>query len=155
MLVGMKSMEHIRLFFIITLFFIPISTIAQFKGGFGYGDPNAWFDKEIFFSCQNNYKRAGQGQNFSNVTLVVKGVPYRLSGVWNYGCYISIGNDNGIEFSTGDKVELFINDKYIASWTCPKQPTMHLKMKGTWKLLKKGWTKMKKVKWWKYLKYIK
>ena len=148
----MKSKKLIRLYFFVLLFFNPVPIIAQFNGGFGYGDPDAWFDKEIFFSCQNNYKDAGCGQDFSNVTLVVKGSPYKLSGVWNYGSYISIGKNNGVKFSTGDKVELYVNNKYIASLTCPKQPTMHLKMKGSGKILKKGWSMIKKVKWWKYIK---
>lgn len=148
-----------KIILVLALLLLSIQTNAQFNGGFGYGDPSAWFDKEIYFSCQNNCVYYGQGLNFSDVFLEVKGVPYIMSGVWNYGDYIFIGKNSGINLSTGDEVKLYIgvggHYYYIATWICPKQPTMHLKMKGVGKLGKYGWGKVKKTKWDKILKMIK
>ena len=51
--------------------FLAIGVKAQFAGGFYEKDPNAWFDKEPFFACQNNYVYYGYGQSILNVSVVI------------------------------------------------------------------------------------
>jgi len=79
---------------------------AQFLAGFGCGDPDAWFDKEIFFYCQNqatNYY--GYGVNLQNVTFIINGeLQLDVSGVWEYGDFIIIDKSNDIEFEKGSIV---------------------------------------------------
>lgn len=69
---------------------------AQFNGGFGCGDPDAWFDKEIYFFCQNNASNGYYGLNLSNVSLVInEETQVDVDGIWFYGDFIFLGSDNG------------------------------------------------------------
>ena len=92
---------------------------AQFKGGFGCGDPDAWFDKEIYFYCQNNANNGYYGMNLSNVSLVIDGeTQVDVDGIWVYSDFIFIGSHNGFEFSKGTTVALYVNGYFQNSWTC-------------------------------------
>lgn len=106
---------------ILVLFLLVSSSIianAQFLGGFGCADPDAWFNKEIYFYCQNNANNGYYGLNLSNVSFVINDLyPFDVDGVWVYGDYIFIGNDQ-IKFSKGDKVSLYINGYHQGSWEC-------------------------------------
>ena len=51
-----------------------IGVKVQFAGGFGCGDANAWFDKEIYFYSQNQASnRYVYGLKLSNISLVIDG----------------------------------------------------------------------------------
>lgn len=103
------------------LFSITVSLAnAQFYGGFGCEDPDAWFDKKIYFYCQNKANNGYYGLNLSNVSLVIDGeTQVDVDGVWIYGDYIFLGPDNGFDFSKGTTVALYINGYFQNSWTCP------------------------------------
>ncbi len=106
---------------LLTLLFTVMALFAnaQFYGGFGCGDPDAWFDKEIYFYCQNNANNGYYGLNLSNVSLVIDGeTQVDLGGIWIYGDYIFLGSDNGFDFSKGTTVALYVNGHYQNSWTC-------------------------------------
>lgn len=97
---------------------------AQFYGGFGADDPDAWFDTEIYFYCQNNmvnYNMWGYqyGVNLTNVQLIING-QYRvdIDGWWNYGDWIFLTKGAGYEFDKGSTVALYVNGYYQGSWTC-------------------------------------
>lgn len=128
--------------YILACFFIFIATIckAQFYGGFGCGDPDAWFDKEIYFYCQNNVNNGYYGMNLTNISLVINGeTQVDVQGVWVYGDLIFIGKDNGFEFSKGTTVALYVNGYYQNSWTCPtSNPTAIDVAKRVWDLKPKG-----------------
>lgn len=102
------------------LFVVTVSFAnAQFCGGFGCGDSDAWFDKEIYFYCQNNANNGYYGLNLSNVSLVIDGeTQVDIDGIWIYGDYIFLGSDNGFDISKGTTVTLYINGYYQNSWTC-------------------------------------
>lgn len=105
----------------LVIFLLVSSSIianAQFLGGFGCADPDVWFNKEIYFYCQNYANNGYYGLNLSNVSFVINDLyPFDVDGVWVYGDYIFIGNDQ-IKFSKGDKVSLYINGYYQGSWEC-------------------------------------
>lgn len=109
-----------RLLFAITLVCTTIIAKAQFAGGFGCGDPDAWLDKEIYFYCQNNANNGYYGLNLSNVSLVIDGeTQIDIDGIWEYGDLLFLGADNGFKFSKGTTVSLYVNGYYQNSWTCP------------------------------------
>jgi hypothetical protein len=97
-----------------------LSIKAQFAAGFGCGDPDAWFDKEIYFYCQNQARNGyGYGLNLSNISLIINGnLQIDVSGVWEYGDFIIIDKANGIEFEKGSTVALYVNGYYQGGWTC-------------------------------------
>lgn len=109
-----------RILVALMLLCATLASNAQFYGGFGCGDPDAWFDKEIYFYCQNNANNGYYGLNLPNVSLVIDGeTQVDVNGVWIYGDMILLGADNGFKFSKGSSVALYVNGTYQASWTCP------------------------------------
>lgn len=109
-----------RLLFAITFVCMAIIAKAQFVGEFGCGDPEAWFDKEIYFYCQNNATNGYYGLNLSNVSLVIDGeTQVDVDGVWVYGDLLFLDTHNGFKFSKGSTVSLYVNGYYQNSWTCP------------------------------------
>lgn len=108
-----------RLLFAIVCVFMAIVMNAQFIGGFGCGDPDAWFDKEIYFYCQNNATTGYYGMNLSNVSLIIDGeTQVDVDGVWVYGDLLFLGADNGFDFSKGTTISLYVNGYYQHTWTC-------------------------------------
>lgn len=112
------------LFTLALLISICVNLKAQFYGGFAAADPNAWFDREIYFYCQNNTTSINMwgyqyGVNLTNVQLVINN-QYRvdLNGWWNYGDYIFLTSDNGFEFDKGSNVALYVNGYYQFTWYC-------------------------------------
>ena len=90
-----------KLLFIL-LVFCSLSVKAQFAAGFGQADPDAWFDKEPYFWCQNQTY-----YSLVNVSLVFNNDKvYTLNGTWASGGYITLGKDNGISLSSGDIVAI-------------------------------------------------
>ena len=109
-----------RKVFVFILLLCCLSIKAQFVAGFGCGDPNAWFDKEIFFYCQNQARNGyGYGLNLTNISLVIDGdTQIDVSGVWAYGDFIILDKANGVEFEKGSTVALYVNGYYQGGWTC-------------------------------------
>lgn len=137
----------LKILFSVIAFVCTISANAQFYGTFGYGDPDAWFDKEIYFTCKNEYSAYGYGQNLSNVSIVInEETQYNLSGIWGYGTYLYVGKEIGIELSGGDTVAVYVGNQYIDSWTCPSSALPNIKFRGSGKVLKKLWSKAKKIR---------
>ena len=141
---------HILLLFML----FSLGSSAQFSGGFGCGDPDAWFDKEIYFYCQNqatNYY--GYPINLQNVSFVINGeLQLDLSGVWGYGDYIIIGKDNGVKLEKGSMVSVLVNGQFYGPWICSesnptaleiakraykKKPRGRVDVKGVLKILRK------------------
>lgn len=130
-----------------------ISMRAQFSGGFGCGDPDAWFDKEIYFYCQNNVTNYyGYGQNLSNVSFVVyDGKDYShfdYYGIWTYQGLIFIDKEQ-FKFKKGCIVYLFLGDDCYGSWTCnTNNPTTWDNIKRLYDMKPKGRSNIKiKVDW--------
>lgn len=142
---------------IILLFMFALNILfvnAQIAGGFGCADPDAWFDKEIYFWCKNNATNYyGYGLNLSSVSLVVNGEDqYDVDGFWQYGTYLFLDASNNIEFEKGSTVAIYVNGQYIDSWRCPtsnptttdvimhafkKKPRGKMNLNGVLKILKK------------------
>ncbi len=138
--------------FVLTLLVVAFSAMcanAQFIGAFYEGDPDAWFDKEPFFACQNNYVYYGYGQDLQNITVVINGEKhYSNSFIWRYGTYLYLGEDNGFEFSSGDKVALYWGNQCIGTWTYRTSSALngtHIKVKIPKEYLKTAW---------KYIKHL-
>lgn len=129
-----------RIILSLTLLLTALLSNAQFYGGFGCADPDAWFDKEIYFYCQNNANNGYYGLNFTNVSLVIDGTSrVDLSGVWVYGDYIFLSADSGFEFTKGSSVALYVNGYYQTTWTCPtSNPTTVDVVKRAWKKKPRG-----------------
>lgn len=129
-----------RLLLIITFTFTAIFANAQFIGGFGCGDQNAWFDKEIYFYCINNANNGYYGLNLSNVSLVINGeTQIDVDGLWIYGDGLFLSKDNGFEFSKGTTVTLYVNGYFQNSWTCnTSNPTAIDVAKKLWDLKPQG-----------------
>lgn len=135
-------MRKIFLFFAL---FCSIGIKAQFVAGFGCGDPDAWFDKEIFFYCQNQAINGyGYGMNLSNTSFVIDGsFQIDVSGVWEYGDFIIIDKANGVEFKKGSTVALYVNGYYQGGWTCPtSNPTAWEVAKRAYSYKPKGRTNL-------------
>lgn len=114
---------------------------AQFLGGFGCGDPNAWFDKEIYFYCQNQAKNYyGYGMNLQNVSFVINGeTQIDVSGIWEYGDVLIIDKDNEVKFEKGSVVAIFVNGQFYGNWTCNQSdPTAMEIAKRAYKKKPKG-----------------
>lgn len=110
-------MKRILLIFAFVLSYIL--TDAQFYGGFGCGDPDAWFNKEIYFYCQNVANNGYYGMNLNNVSFVIDGTTQvDLDGQWLYQDVVFLGQDNGFKFSKGSTVGIYVNGQYYGSWTC-------------------------------------
>lgn len=124
---------------------------AQFYGGFYHADPDAWVDKEPYFACRNNFVYNGWGQNIQNVTAVVNGSDvYSFPYVWAFGSVITIGEDNGIKFSSGDTVSLYWGNQCIGTWTYkPSSALAEIKfrgVKGAGKIIKTAWRYVKRIR---------
>lgn len=129
-----------RIIIALTLALTAVLANAQFFGGFGCGDPDAWFDKEIFFYCKNNATNGYYGLNLTNVSLVINGeTQVDLDGVWTYGEFLFLGPDNGFEFSKGSSVALYVNGYYQNTWHCTtSNPTALDTAKRLWDLKPQG-----------------
>ena len=129
--------------FLMLLLFCSLSSFAQFTGGFGQADPNAWFDKEPYFWCQNQTY-----YQYSNVSIVINNDKvYALDGTWLSGGYIAIGKNNGIKFSSGDKVSIYIGNQCVGTWLYSKSSSTNLpRLKGSGKVMKKIWKYVKKLR---------
>lgn len=125
---------------IIFILFCTISVKAQFVGGFGCADPDAWFDKEIYFWCQNQATNGYYGVNLSDVSFVIDGeTRVDATGTWYYGDCIFMSQDNGFEFSKGSTVALYVNGYYQTSWTCnSSNPSAMDIAKRAWKEKPRG-----------------
>lgn len=94
--------------------FLAIGVKAQFAGGFYEKDPNAWFDKEPFFACQNNYVYYGYGQSILNVSVVINNKDvYSFPYVWEYGSTIILGQETALN-SLREIESLFILGKIVS-----------------------------------------
>lgn len=109
-----------RKVFLFIVLVCSMSIKAQFVAGFGCGDEDAWFDKEIYFYCQNQARNGyGYGLNLTNISLVIDGkTQIDVSGVWAYGDFIILDKANGVEFEKGSTVALYVNGYYQGGWTC-------------------------------------
>lgn len=87
---------------------------AQFNGGFDCKDPDAWFDTEIFFICQNACVYYGYPQNVQNAAFLVNDEDWYTIDNWQYGTYVTI--TDGLKKNS--TVALYINNQYITTWTC-------------------------------------
>lgn len=140
--------------FVLMLLVVAFSAMcanAQFIGAFYEGDPDAWFDKEPFFACQNNYVYYGYGQDLQNITVVINGTDvYSFPYTWGYGKYIYLGEDNGFKFSSDDVVALYCGNQFIGSWTYNASSALNgkriHKRNGSGKFLKKAWKYIKKIR---------
>lgn len=147
-----------KIFFILVLLY-SINLSAQFTGGFACGDPDAWFDKEIYFYCQNNVTDYfGYGQNLVNVSFVVNdGEDYhffRYNYTWQYRDVLFI-DSRQIELKKGSTVYLFIGEECYGSWMChTSNPSAIDTIKRIYEMKPKGPTKIK-INWNKLLKYLK
>lgn len=100
---------------------------GQIVGGFGCGDPDAWFDKEIYFAAYHDvsvwdpwYGGLVQ-QSYNDVVLSVNNEYYYEFTGWQYNTYLII---NDIKMDKGDVVSMYINGIYSGCWVCDqKQPT--------------------------------
>lgn len=114
------SIRFKRTILLIILCIISIDISAQFIGGFGCGDPDAWFNKEIYFYCQNqavNYY--GVGLNLQNVSFIIDGeTQVDVSGIWQYGDYIILAESDGFKFNKGSVVAVCVNGTCYGIWTC-------------------------------------
>lgn len=112
-------MKKITLLFVLAFYTLSMNA-QRIDGGFGCGDPDAWFDKEIFFWCENNATNYyGYGLNLSNVSLVVNGEDqYDVNGIWQYGTRLILDASNEIKFEKGSTVAIYVNGQFIQSWTC-------------------------------------
>lgn len=141
------------------LTFITLGVNAQsFRGGFYSADPKALIDKEPFFACRNLFVYNGWGQNLQNISIVINGTDvYSLLSVWEYNSYITIGRENGIDFSSGDKVSLFWGNQCIGTWTYKRESILNELIdkkeqtprgggKYTGKMLKSAWRYIKKIR---------
>lgn len=131
--------------------FFAMYAHAQFFGAFYENDPDAWFDKEPFFACQNNYTYYGYGQSLQNITVVVNSTDYySFPYVWEYGAYIVLGKENGFEFSSGDQVAMYCGNQFIGSWTYQSASAYHGHRirtgKSSGKILSKALKFIKKIR---------
>ena len=135
-----------RHFLILLLLLGSLGVKAQFAAGFGQADPDAWFDKEPYFWCQNQ-----SYYQYVNVSLVYnRDKVYSLNGSWLSGGYITLGKDNGIKLSSGDAVSIYIGNQCIGTWICPKSPKANLpRIRGGGKAAKSLGKTI-----WKYVKRI-
>lgn len=124
---------------------------AQFIGGFHQADPDAWINKEPYFACKNVYTYNGWGQNLQNIYIVINETDvYFYPHVWEYGTYITIGKESGINFSSGDVLSLYLGDKCIGTWTYrPSYALPDIRIRGgktAGKVLKATWKYIKNIK---------
>ena len=82
---------------------------AQIYAGYGCKDPDAWFDKEIYFVATNEYG------DLSNVNFLVNRQDNYYIENWKYGETIQIDKSS---MKKGSSVELYVNGKYVDSWYC-------------------------------------
>ena len=113
----------------------PTLLFGQFSGGFACADPDALFDKEIFFFCQNNATNGYYGLNLQNISVVIDGeTQVDFSGVWTYGEYLFLGKSDGFKFTKGSTAALYVNGVFQAYWTCySSNPTTTEVIKNLWK----------------------
>lgn len=139
-----------KLLVLLAMLLSSLGMNAQFAGGFYEADPNAWFDKEPFFACQNNYVYYGWGQNLQNISVVVNDKDvYSFPYIWEYGSTIILNKDNGFKFSSGDRVSLYCGQNCIGTWkynSSSSNSLKHLKFKGGGKVLKQAWKYIKKIR---------
>lgn len=123
-----------KLILSVILALIGITSNAQFAGGFDCADPDAWFDKEIYFYCQNNANNGYYGLNLSNVSLIVDNqYQVDVDGLWYYGSFLFLSKDTGFEFSKGSTVALWVNGYHQGTWICPtSNPTAVDIVKHAW-----------------------
>lgn len=137
-----------KLFLLLLICGFSFTMKAQFVGGFYYDDPNALFDKDPFFACKNAYVYNGWGQNLQNISIVINDKDwYSYPYVWGYNQYIRIGEESGVEFSSGDVVKLYWGNQCVGSWTYrPTSALSGIKIpKGTGSALKQVWKYVKKM----------
>lgn len=141
----MQNMKRILLFLFGIIAMVSSAT-AQFAGEWGEADPDAWFNKEPFFVCLNN-----SPYYYTNVTLMLNNTDlYVLSEPWQSGQIVTLGLGDGVDLDSGDRVSIFINDRIIGTWVCPKSPKYKLpRAKGAGKaaksILKKAWKYARKI----------
>lgn len=135
-------------FLIIFFSFCALFSRAQVSGGFNCADPNAWFDKEIYFVAYNgmiNYW--GYGMNLSNVQLCVNGEKWFYLRTWNYGTYATL-KDCGLE--KGSVVKMYVNGQYYAQWVCnesqPSLSSVFYRAYHDYKISKRVYKFIKKIK---------
>lgn len=143
-----------RIVFVFVLMFLSVGVHAQFYGGFYHADPDAWFDTEPYFACRNAFVYNGWGQNLQNVVAIINDEEvYSFPYVWEYGSYIILGKDSGVDFSSEDKVALYCGNQYLGSWTYyPQVAKQNRPLNGKGggkqlgKLLKGVWKYVKRIR---------
>lgn len=125
---------------LLTLLLISISATAQVTGGFFSGDPNAWFDKEIFFYAKNNLRNNyGYGVDLPNVTIIVNNEYKFETDVWPYGAEVVFDKSDGVKFDKGSTIVVYVNGQYFDQWTCSTgNPSAWDVAKRAWKAKPKG-----------------
>lgn len=127
-------MSYMKKLFIVAGLFLSMNLSAQVVAGFGCKDADAWFDKEIYFWCQNvavNYY--GYPMYLNNVSLVADGARYDLQGSWSYGTYIFLDASNGVKLNQGSLVSVYVGGQYIGTWKCmEKNPTAMDVIRRAW-----------------------
>lgn len=143
-----------RIVFAFVLMLLSVGVHAQFYGGFYLADPDAWFDTEPYFACRNAFVYNGWGQNLQNVTAIVNDEEvYSFPYVWEYGSYLILDEDSGVDFSSGDRVALYCGNQFIGSWTYYPQVAKQNKLGGgrgggkqLGKLLRGAWKYVKRIR---------
>ena len=122
--------------FVLLSMLVSMNLHAQMvNAGFGCGDYDAWFDKEIYFWCQNTANYYGAPVDLSNVTLVADGVQFDLQGTWEYGTLIFLDASNGIKLEKGSLVSVYINSQCVGTWQCSHtNPSVTDVVKRAWSL---------------------
>lgn len=140
-----------KFFLALVLALSAISVNAQFYGAFYEADPDAWIDKEPYFACQNMYVYNGWGQNLQSVMAVInESDVYSFPDVWVYGKFIVIDRNCGVDFSSGDRVSLYVGEQCIGTWTYKPSSALSGKKfrlgKGGGQILKSIWKYVKKIR---------
>lgn len=125
---------------LISLLCGSISLSAQVTGGFFCGDPDAWFDKEIFFYAKNNLRNQyGYGLDLPNVVIIINNEYKFETDVWPFGAELVLDKSDGVSFDKGSSVVVYVNGQYFDQWTCTTgNPTTMDIAKRAWKAKPKG-----------------
>lgn len=139
-----------KIVFSLLVLFSAICANAQIYGTFGCKDPDAWFDKEIYFVAYNGFVYYGYGQNLQNVQFRVNGKDWYTVAYWQYGTYATLED---AELEKGSTVEMYMNNQRIGYWVCSEsQPSLTGKIWDEYKkkIVKGGLSGIVKI-----LKYLK
>lgn len=144
-IVGHNSSLNLRKMKKVFLFLIGVScslmlNAQQIVGGFACADPDAWFNKEIFFAVQNNCRDYyGWPMILTNVEFCVNGENWYKVDFWEYGKVVRIED----EMKKGTVVTMYYNGQYYYSWQCTEaEPALPEALLG----ICEGWVKRRTLK---------